>query len=337
LKPLHGADLGLEENLHTFFRQSYPAFEILFAVRHPDDAAVAVVKRVREQYPRVPSRLIITGEPPYPNAKVFSLDRMLVEARHEIVVMADSDVRVTPLLLLTIAAEFQNERVGLITCPYRAVPGPRFWPRMEALSLNTEFLAGVLVARLLGEMNFALGPTIAVRRQVLEEIGGFDGLKDYLAEDFVMGRLAHDAGWRVLLSSYIIEHHIGAQPFLTNLSHRLRWNRSTRRSRPSGYIGLIFTNPLPLALLLCVCNVSWWPVLAITAVFRAAAAWATAGPVLRDPLTRDIWWLLPFEDVVSFLLWIGAFFGSTILWRGRRYRVLRDGRFELIGAGRGHS
>ncbi len=330
LKPLSGADEGLESNLRSFFEQDYPAFEILMAVRHDGDAAIDIVRKVQDQYPRVRSRLLLTGEPPYPNAKVFSLDCMLAAASHDLLVMSDSDIRVTRQMLRTIAAEFQDPHVGLATCPYRAVPGRGAWSLLEALGLNTEFLAGVLVARLLDGMQFALGPTIAARRQTLERIGGFRRLRNYLAEDFVMGKLAAESGCGVILSSYVIEHHIGTQRFGPNLRHRLRWNRSTRRSRPWGYIGQVFTNPLPLALWLCALRPPWWPCLMVTAILRAAAAWATAGPVLHDPLTRRHWWLVPFEDILSFVVWIGGFFGNTILWRGRQYYLLRDGRFELL-------
>jgi len=329
LKPLAGVDEGLEENLRTFFEQDYADFEILFAARSPDDPAVAVAERLRACYSAIPSRLIVTGEPPYPNAKVYSLDRMLAAARHDLLLMADSDIRVTPGMLSTIAAEFEDARLGLATCPYRAAPGRSFWSTLEAIGLNTEFLGGVLVARMLDGMKFALGPTIAARRETLARIGGFDAVKDYLAEDFVMGKLAAERGWGVILSSYVIEHRIGAQPFAANLRHRLRWNRSTRRSRPWGYIGQVFTNPLPPALLLWAVKPEWWPVLAVTALFRAAAGWATAEHVLRDPLTRRLWWLTPLQDLASFLMWIAGFFGNTILWRGRKYYLLPDGRFEL--------
>ena len=162
-----------------------------------------MVERLQAQYPAVPSRLIVTGEPPYPNAKVYSLDRMLEAARHDLVVMADSDIRVTPDMLSTIAAEFADEKLGMATCPYRAVPGRSFWSTLEAIGLNTEFLGGVLVARMLDGMKFALGPTIAARRATLGAIGGFDAVKDYLAEDFVMGKLAAERGVGVILSSYV--------------------------------------------------------------------------------------------------------------------------------------
>uniref|UniRef100_Q028R9 Ceramide glucosyltransferase, putative n=1 Tax=Solibacter usitatus (strain Ellin6076) TaxID=234267 RepID=Q028R9_SOLUE len=330
LKPLAGVDEGLEENLRSFFEQDYGEFEILFAVRKPDDAAIAVAERLRARYPDVPSRLIVTGEPPYANAKVYSLDLMLGAARHDLLVMADSDIRVTREMLRTIAAEFQDPALGLATCPYRAVPGRSFWNTLEAIGLNTEFIGGVLVARMLDGMKFALGPTIAARRATLAGIGGFDAVKDFLAEDFVMGKLAAERGDGVILSSYVIEHRIGAQGLLANLKHRLRWNRSTRRSRPAGYVGQLFTNPLPLALMLYAVRPEWWPVAAATVVLRAGAGWATAGRVLRDPLTARLFFLVPVQDLLSFAMWVGGFFGNTILWRGRKYYLQADGRFELV-------
>ena len=330
LKPLAGIDDGLEENLRTFFEQEYSNFEILFAVRNPDDPAIAVAERLRARYRSVPSRLIVTGEPPYPNAKVYSLDRMLAEARHDLLVMSDSDVRVTPDMLAVIAAEFQDAKLGLATCPYRAVPGRSFWNTLEAVGLNTEFIGGVLVARMLDGMKFALGPTIAARRATLAGIGGFDAVKDFLAEDFVMGNLAAARGDGVILSSYVIEHHIGAQTLAANLRHRLRWNRSTRRSRPAGYAGQLFTNPLPLALLLWAVKPEWWPAVAAAVLLRAAAAWAAAGYVLRDPLTARLFFLVPLQDLLSFAMWLAGFFGNTILWRGRKYYLQADGRFELV-------
>jgi ceramide glucosyltransferase len=330
LKPLAGVDEGLEDNLRTFFGQRYPHFEILFAVRSASDPAIALVERLRASYPAVRSQLIVTGEPPYPNAKVYSLDRMLAAAAHDLVVMSDSDIRVDEDLLATVAAEFDDPRIGMATCPYRAVPGPSVWSTLEAVGLNTEFIGGVLVARMLDGMKFALGPTIVARRTTLEGIGGFDAVKDFLAEDFVMGQLAAERGDGVILSSYVIEHRIGSQGFAANVRHRLRWNRSTRRSRPWGYVGQVFTNPLPLALLLWIAAPAWWPVAAATAVLRAAAVWATAGLALRDGLTVRLWWAIPAADVANFLAWAGGFFGNTIVWRGRRYYLRRDGRFELL-------
>lgn len=329
LKPLAGLDLGLESNLRTFFEQEYPAFEILFAVRSECDPAVQVVLRLQQEYSKVPSRLIITGEPQYANAKVFSLEKMLEAAANDLTAMSDSDIRVTPDFLRIAAAEFKDQRLGVATCPYRAVPGASFWSHLEATGMNTDFWGGALVARMLEGMRFAVGPTIVARRRVLQSIGGFSRLKDYLAEDFVIGQLAADAGHGVILSSYVIEHHIGCATFRENIAHRIRWARSTRRSRPAGYIGQLFTMPLPLALIVCAFSPGWWPILPLALIIRVAAAYAVSARVLHARLN---WLLLPIEDLIGFCFWIAGFFGNTISWRGRRFLLFADGRFQLITA-----
>ena len=334
LKPLAGLDLGLESNLETFFTQNYfrkdgsPAFEILFAVREPHDPAVTVVHMLQERYPEIPSRLFITGEPPYPNAKVYSLSKMLAEASYDLVVMSDSDIRVDRDMFAKVAAEFQDPEIGVATCPYRAIAGPGLFSQLEATGMNTDFMAGILVARMLEGMRFAVGPTIVARRRVLEDIGGMNRIKDYLAEDFVLGQFAAEEGHGVILSSYVVEHHIGSSDsFAHNAGHRLRWCRSTRRSRPAGYIGQIFMMPIPLALIATLLWPTWWPVLAVAAIVRFGVAFAVAHIVLEAPMR---WWMVPIEDIAGFLFWCAGFFGNTIEWRGRRYRLERDGRFSLI-------
>lgn len=329
LKPLAGVDEGLRENLRAIFEQEYSNFEILFAVHEEADPALSLVQEVQKDYPGVPSRLLITGEAPYANRKVWSLELMEREARHEILVMSDSDVRVTPDMLRTIAAEFQDPNLGVSTCPYRAVAGRSIWSKLEALGMNTEFLAGILVARMLEGLKFAIGPTIVARKQALADVGGFPALSQYLAEDFIMGSFAAAKGWNVTLSSYIIEHRIGSEPFVKNATHRLRWNRSTRRSRPAGYVGQLFTNPLPLALLLVFLRPDWWPVTTAAIILRVLAAWATSERVLHARMTFVEWLLLPVQDLLSFAFWLAGFFGNTIEWRGREYRLLPDGRFTL--------
>ncbi len=327
LKPLSGLDLGLESNLRTFFEQDYPSFEILFAVQASDDPAAEVVKRLQREYPHIPARLVTTGEPEYPNAKVYSLNLMLAAAKNDLVVMSDSDTRVTPNMLTTVADEFQNSHLGIATCPYRAVPGPSFWSRLEAVGMNTDFMAGILVARMLEGMRFAVGPTIVARRRVLQAMGGVERLKDYLAEDFVLGKFAAQAGYGVILSSYVIEHHIGSADLRHSMAHRLRWARSTRRSRPLGYLGQLLTMPLPLALLVCAVSPAWWPLLIGAFAVRVAAAYVVSSRVLRTKLN---WQLLPLEDLINFCIWIAGFFGNTIVWRGRQYRLRPDGRFEPL-------
>ena len=331
LKPLHGLDEGLKDNLKTFFEQDYPDFEILFAARSADDPCWEVVEELSRQHPKIPCRRFITGEPPYPNAKVFSVATMLKEATHDLVVMSDSDIRVDYRMLRVISAEFQDGSVGVATCPYRAVPGNSFWSLLEALGMNTEFWGGCLTARLVERgVKFAVGPTSAARRSVLEAIGSFERFREYLAEDFVMGQFAAEAGYGVILSSYVVEHRIGSQPWRTNFGHRLRWNRGSRRSRPAGYVGQIFTNPVPISLLLVAVWPAAWPALAATAILRAAAAHAVSESVLHDPLCPRYWYLIPIQDLFSFVFWFAGFFGNTIEWRGRKYWLRPDGRFELL-------
>ncbi len=328
LKPLFGADEGLEENLRSFYEQKYPTFELLLAVNHPTEFGAQVARKLMSEYPNVRAELVITGDSPRPNGKVFSLQKMMARARYDVIVMADSDIRVTPDMTRVLASEMYNPAIGLVTCPYRAIPGESFWSRLEAIGMNTEFLSGVLVARLLSGMDFALGCTLAVRRSALNGIGGLHALENYLAEDFMMGKLIERSGKRVLLSSYVIEHRIGSQRFAANLRHRLRWARSTRRSRPWGDLGEVFTNPVPIALVLLAIEPQSWPLFLGVCLFRAGAAYAAASCVLNDPLTASHSYFIPVQDIFSFLTWVAGFFGKTVEWRGRSLVVLANGMFQ---------
>jgi len=330
LKPLCGHDDSLEDNLRSCFDQVYPEFEIIIAVHTAGDPAAPVAEKVIREYAgRVRARLIITGESTIPNAKSYSLNRLVREARFDLLLMSDSDVWVEPDLLARVAREFHNLQVGLVTCPYLAVAGKSMWSRLEAIGMNTELLGGVLVARMLDGMRFALGCTVAIRRNVLDAMGGFSYLQEFLAEDFVIGQRAAELGHEVVLSSSVIQHRIGSQGMMKNLSHRLRWARSTRRSRPAGYWGQLFTYPLPLALLLWSVWPPAWPAVLLTLLVRSAAAAATANYILKDPLIRKEWWLLPVQDVLGFIVWMGGFLGDTIVWRDRKCTVLRDGRLHV--------
>jgi ceramide glucosyltransferase len=326
LKPLSGLDEGLEDNLRSYFEQDYPEFELLFAVRHNWDPAVAVVRRLMREYPAGASKLIVTGEPPYPHAKVFSLKCMFDRARHDLIVMGDSDVRVGRDFCHSLAAEFEEERLGLVTCPYRAVSGKSIWSRLEAVGMNTDFHAGLFTAVMMEGTKFAVGPTIVARRSVLEALGGIERVKNYLAEDYMLGRIAAEQGFVVRLSPYVVEHRIGSESMRQNFSHRLRWARSTRRSRPWGYVGQFFTHPIPVALLMTLAWPGCWRLLAVTAVFRAAAAWTVSERILGAAIP---WALLPLQDFIGFLFWIAGFFGKSIHWRGQRYTLNRDGTLEL--------
>ena len=332
LKPLAGLEENLEENLQGFFEQDYPQHQILFAVRQADDPAAEVVRRLLQRYPQQDAELVTTGEPRFPNAKVWSLHRMAERARHEILVISDSDIRATPRYLRGIAASFADPLVGVSSCPYRAVPGPegapRFWSLLEALTLNTEFWCGVLAARLVEGVKFAIGPTMSLRREYLNRMGGFAVVGEYLAEDFVLGQRADRHGYGAELSPHVVDHCIGGQAFRANWRHRVRWARSTRRSRPWGYLGQVFTIPLPFALVLLAGPAA--PLAAVVVAARAAVASAVAGNLLGDPLTRRYWWLAPAADLASLAVWILGFFGSTVEWRGRRYILSKDGRLQNV-------
>jgi len=331
LKPLAGLDEGLAENLRSFFRQDYPEFELLFAVREASDPAVAVVEKLRAEFPDVPAQLVLTGEPPWVNPKCYSLDRMLAQARYELVVMSDSDTRVGPDLLATLAAEFGDPGLGLASCLYRAVGGRDLWTRLEAIGLNTEMLAGVLVDGMLEGIKFGLGPVMGARRKAIEAVGGFARFQNYLTEDLLMGRRIAERGFGTILSSCVVEHRLGTQTWRANLAHRLRWIRGGRRMRPVAYVAQLFTYPLPLALALWAVRPGWWPVVGAVVAVRLASAWATAVLVVRDDVILGRPWLLPMQDVMGFSLWIAGFFGKTVAWRGRRYLLNRDGTFQPVG------
>jgi ceramide glucosyltransferase len=187
LKPLSGLDEGLEANLRSYFQQDYIPFEILFAVRHEFDMAVPVVRRLMDEFPAIPAQLVFTGEPPYPHAKVYSLKCMLDRAKYELIAMCDSDVRVGTDFLSSIAVDFQNPHLGLVTCPYRAIPGHSIWSRLEAIGMNTDFHAGLFTAVMMEGKKFAVGPTIVARRSVLAAIGGIERVKDFISEGLHAG------------------------------------------------------------------------------------------------------------------------------------------------------
>ena len=329
LRPLHGAEDNTEANLRSLFSQVYSEFEILLSVHEPSDPAVAIARRVMAAFPNVPARLVTAGVSPLPNAKVWSLRALLPLARHEHIFMSDSDIFHPPGSLATVIAELSQPNVALVTCPYRAVGGPRFWSRVEALGLNTDFLGGMLTQRLLNGMDFAIGTTIATRRTELTAIGGLEFLQRYLAEDFAMGNAMHARGRLVILSRNVIEHHVGNDGFIKNWKHRLRWARSTRRSRRLGYLGEIFTKPVAIATIFCILAPQAWGLLLIALFFRAAVAWSTAVEILHDPLIHRYWWLLPLEDLSSFATWVLGFFGNKITWRGRELNLLPDGSFQI--------
>lgn len=321
LKPLRGVDLGLEANLRSFFEQNYSTFQLIFAVENAEDPAAALVTKLQQEYPGVNAQLVFTGPPAWHNAKVWQLSQAWSFIQHDLVVMSDSDIRVEHGFLASLDPEFD-----LATCPYRAIGGPSIWSMLEAIGMNTEFLAGVMTARMLEGVKFAVGPTLYCRKKVIDAVGGWNELQEFLAEDFVLGQRAADKGLKVGLARTIVEHRIGSETMVDNFRHRLRWYRSTRRSRPAGYVGQLFTMPVPLAMALVVAQPAWGWIFFVVLALRLWTARATLSAVgAKTPFS-----LLLLQDFLSFGFWLAGFFGNTIEWRGRRYFLEADGRFKRI-------
>lgn len=332
LKPLCGAERELEQNLESFYRQDYPQYEILFSVREETDAAVPIVRRLQGMFPSIRTRLLVTGPPAYLNAKVHGLEAMMEAASHEILVINDSDVRVSPEYLRSVVAPLENTGVGLVTCISRGVPGRSVWSILEALGMSVQFVAGVLSAWVVEGLKFSLGPTMVLRQQQVREIGGFGRLGDYLADDFVLGQWLAQAGYRIVMASYVPNHLVCNEALADSLRHRLRWERSSRHSRPLGYFGQLFTHSLPLALLAWVLAPPGSSLVLVLAggclAVRVVLAWAVGWKLLQDTNVRRYWWLVPVQDLLSFAIWLAAFWGCEIVWRGTRYRILRGGKLE---------
>jgi ceramide glucosyltransferase len=332
LKPLKGAEAGLESYLATFLCQDYPAYEVLFAVREETDPAVAVVNRLKQQYPEIPIRLLLTGQPPYANAKVYSLEKMAEAASHSLLIITDSDASVAPDYLRAMAREFSSPQVGAVTNLYRGVAGNDFWSRLEALGMSTEFMAGVVVAERMEGMKFMLGPSMAISKDCLQAIGGFAAMADYLADDFVLGHWSAEAGYEVRLSAHVINHHASTSGFLETFKHRLRWNRSSRYSRPSGYYGQGFTYFLPWMVLLFLFAPAWWSLALLLSILilRIWLAIELGLKLLGDKTVSGNLWLTPLQDAISFATWLGGLKGREIIWRNERYRLHRGGRFTPV-------
>lgn len=329
LKAVCGMEPLLEQNLESFFQQDYPKFELIFGARTPDDPAITVVNRLRQRYPEVNARCVFSGEPRWPNPRVYSEAKMFAEASHDYIVMGDSDVRVPRDYLRNIIAPLRNPEVGLVTCIYRGKPSGGVWSRLEAAGFSVEFASGVLVADLLEGMKFALGPTTATRKDVLARIGGLAALADYHSEDYEIGRLVHAAGYRVLLSHVVIDHVTLNRAMI---SRQVRWMRCTRSSRPAGHIGNGLTFAAPYALLGFAAAGAWghWALASTLLAWGVLNRWLQAlvvgRGVVRDPELWRYAWYYPLRDLLGFCFWLASFTGRNIVWRGELYRLGPGGR-----------
>jgi ceramide glucosyltransferase len=330
LKPLHGSEPDLESHLQSFFEQDYPEFEVIFCARTERDAGLEIARRVAARYPKIRSRFLCSGNAPYANAKVWSLERMQSAAAYRFFVVSDSDVSVTPGYLRAVMAPLSDERVGLVTCLYRGV-GASFWSRLEAVGMSIEMSAGVLVAEMLEGMRFALGPTMVVRRDSLEGAGGFRALGPYHADDFMLGNLIAASGHQVVLSTHTIDHHVLNSSFLPSVLHQIRWMKSTRFSRPKGHFGTALTFSMPYGLLAAGVAVGLHhPLLGGLLVFWSWASRVALGAlvgslVVAEPrLLRSVV-LYPLRDLLGFCYWIASYVSNQVRWRGEVYNLLEDG------------
>jgi len=330
LKPVHGLEAQLRENIESFFRQDYPSFEILLAADEEDDAALQVVREVSARYPQVPCRILVTGKPPWPNPPAYCFYRMSEVAVHGILVTSDSDVEVAPDYLREVVTPMLDSKVGMVTCVYRGKNAAGFWSGLTAIGMSVEMTAGVLVANLLEGMKFGLGPTIAVKKEAVEKIGGYEVLGEYFANDFMIGNLIDKAGYQVVLSHHVIDHVVNQKTLGKVWENQLRWAKSTRYSRPWGHLGsgLIFAIPYGLLGLLAGLALGQ-PVLGgtfltVAILNRVIESWLIGWGVVRDPVALKQFWMYPLRDLLGFAVWVASYTGASSVWRDSKYELRGD-------------
>lgn len=330
LKPLKGADPEMYESFRSHCLLDYPEYEIIFGVSDPQDAALELVSKLCKEFPARAIRTIVCRENLGTNTKVSNLAQMVREARHEYLVVNDSDIQVEPDYLRRVMAPLAEPQVGLVTCLYRGIPNETFGSRLESLGISTDFCPGVLVARQLEGIKFGLGSTLAFRRNDLQAIGGFEILADYLADDYQLGRRIADKGLKVELSDVVVDTFLPRYSLSEFFSHQLRWARTIRDSRFWGYVGLGVTFGVPWALLTLIAarGAAWaWGLLALTLVTRLAVAMFVGKSVLKDHFVSKALVLGLVRDLVALLVWVLSFAGHTVKWRGKTFR-LRDGKLD---------
>src|SRR5437868_5975623 len=333
LKPLRGTDPFIYESFRSHCLQDYPDYELIFGVSESDDPVIPLVEKLQREFPQRRIELLFCSRDLGPNTKVSNLIQMLPLAKHHFVLVTDSDIYVPRDYLRRVMAPFEGPRVGMVTCFYRGIAGCTLGSRLESVGISTEFMPGVLAARQVeGGVHFALGSTLAMRRQALETIGGFEPLVDYLADDFELGYRISQTSYEVALADVVVDTHVPNYAFHQFFSHQLRWGRSTRDSRPAGYFGLLLTFGWPWSILALVFSrgAHWaWELFGAALAARLLQAIVVGWGVLRD---RQVWrdlWLVPLRELVAVAVWITSFAGHTIHWRGRKF-ILRDKRLHPI-------
>ena len=331
LKPVCGLDHDAYQNFASFCTQSYPQYQIIFAVGDRLDPVINVIQQIIKDFPLVDIELVQSDRLIGTNYKISNLANALPKAKYEFLVLADSDVRVDSAYLHNLVQPLVNPEVGAVTCLYR--PIMQGWvATLEAVGISTEYLASVLVANQLEGLKFALGPTIAMRKTVLKEIGGFEAIADYLADDYQIGYLTAKAGYKVVLSPYIINHLISTDNFQDFFNRQVRWAYCTKVSRPLGYLGLFFTQGTATSLIFLVLSggSGWgWLALAIAWTSRMVLAWVVGVWGLKDSSASKFLWLVPIRDLLSFGIWIYSWFSNTMNWRGRELQLSSEGKLIL--------
>jgi ceramide glucosyltransferase len=333
LKPVRGRDPRFYEAIRShavqdYTQNGYTQYEILFGVKDPADPAVADIQRLQAEFPACNIRLIFTkGDAP--NGKVAVLAELAREAHHPLWLVNDSDILVEPDYLSRVTAPLADPRTGVVTCLYRA--RAESWPgRWEALGIATEFAPSVLVAPLVGVSGFALGSTMVFRREQLEQIGGFAALSDYLADDYQLGTQIARLGYRVELSTVVVETNLSAGSWSEVWRHQLRWSRTIRVSRTAGYYGYLATQAAFWSL---VAGLAGYGAIALTVMIVRLAAGVVAGRyVLGDRQVARYWYLIPFRDLCGFAIWVAGLSGDTVEWRGQKLRLSADGKIVTPGS-----
>ena len=325
LKPLHGDEPGLAENLASFLRQDYPApVRIVFGVQDPADPAVATVRAIQSAHPGRDIVLVVDGRQHGTNRKVSNLINMIAEARHDVLVLSDSDMRVEEGYLAEVISLLGQEGVGAVTCPYHGLAVDSSWSRLTALGIDTHFLPGVAMGVGLGIGHPCMGSTIALRRETLARFGGFGSLADELADDHVIGLRVRELGLAVAVAPFTLGHVCPQRSLRDLAGQELRWVRTIRRIEPAGHWGSLVTHPAAYALLACALapGAATGAVLALAVASRLGLCLAVERAFGLD---RHPYWLVPVRDLLSFAIYAASFFGRAVSWRGQRYDVARSG------------
>lgn len=329
LKPLKGLDIRTLDCLRSWFTQDYPAdVQVLFGVASAEDPVCPAVGRLIKENPSCNTQLIVCEESLGVNAKVSTLIQLMRSARHDAIVVSDADVYAPPDLLVNMIAPLQKPETGLVNCFYRLAEPSTLAMRWEAVAINADFWSQVLQGRSMQPLDFALGAVMAMRKAELAKIGGFECLADYLADDFQLGNRIARAGGQIALCPIVVDCISGPMGWREAWAHQLRWARTIRVSKPLPYAFSILSNATLWPLIWLVAEPSKWSVLGFGICLLARIVTAQTLQTRLGPTEGQgwYWWLAPLKDLLQFALWICAFFGNHIVWRGRKFQLLRDGR-----------